>query len=147
MNLMWVTAWLISSGLLFMMVTMWWLLMTWQNKKPGHHKPWYWCSLPGKFFSIGQLLWYIIKLYEFIVKIVLLGLISVIYFIFYYVSFCFVFAVVYNTWLIQLYHQWSFSYLFQHVPVLVTITATLRWASCGPARTTGRPAQGCDYCN
>ena len=33
---------------------------------------------------------------------------------------------------------------------LVTIIATLRWASCGPgtcARTTGRPAQGCDYCN
>ena len=29
---------------------------------------------------------------------------------------------------------------------LVTIIATLRWASCGPG-TTGRPAQGCDYCN
>ena len=27
----------------------------------------------------------------------------------------------------------------------VTLVATLRWASCG-ARTTGRPAQGCDYC-
>ena len=30
---------------------------------------------------------------------------------------------------------------------LVTIIATLRWASCGPGRTTGRPAQGCVYCN
>ena len=34
---------------------------------------------------------------------------------------------------------------------VVTIIATLRWASCGPgtacAWTTRRPAQGCDYCN
>ena len=37
---------------------------------------------------------------------------------------------------------------------LVTIITTPRWASCGPgtglqpcARTTGRLAQGCDYCN
>ena len=33
---------------------------------------------------------------------------------------------------------------------VVTIIATLRWASCGPAQdhtSTGRPAQGCDYCN
>ena len=28
---------------------------------------------------------------------------------------------------------------------VVTIFATLRWAPCGPG-TTGRPAQGCDYC-
>ena len=35
-----------------------------------------------------------------------------------------------------------------HTKALVISIATLWWASSGPgARTTGHPAQGCDYCN